>query len=126
MATCQPKRLLPRFYSNFQQTDKTLPKRLTPNLSQRAKGGQTRAILLHRLWTARYCAGCATATSCTENKALLIAQPLPRSEESLCKQQSCVRIAAWLQDLDTALFELSCFAINLGASQGIASYLICA
>ena len=68
---------------------------------------------------------CATATYCTENKGLLIAQPLPQSEESLCKQQafgdslcsaSYWRSVALLQNLDTALCS-SCFATNLGPAR---------
>ena len=82
----------------------------------------------------RYCAGYATATCCIENKALLIAQPLPESRDSLCKQQafghflckaSDTRLAALLQNLDTH-FVAVLFCHKPWAFQGIASYLICA
>ena len=62
-----------------------------------------------------------------ENKALLMAQPLPQSEESMCKQQalgnllcsaSCSQLAALLKSLDTTL----CSCLGLLQTWGFSGY----
>ena len=64
----------------------------------------------------------ATATCCTENKALLIAQPLAQSENSLCKQQAfgdllctaSMQLTSLLQNLDTVLCRCLVLPYTLG------------
>ena len=100
--------------SSFRQnTGQGLTQSAVKSQSQKAKGGQALANFsdtgygqVGRLQIV------PLQLTALKSKGLLIAQPLPQSQESLCKQQafgdslcsaSCWRSAPLLQNLDTAL-----------------------
>ena len=78
------KSLLLKLYATFSQTDKILAG------ADAVKGPGVGNLLpiSHRLGVISQCAGCATATGCTDQTKLLTAQPLPLSRESLSRQQA--------------------------------------